>query len=75
MKYLISLFKSNWGKWIDISTGAVNEHRYLLQARRHKNGMVQFRVEKSPGAWMCEKPSIEDLKRVKYYNVTDIKLY
>ena len=62
----MSIFKIKWGKWNDLSTGAIHEHRYLLQARRHKDGKVQFRVEKSPTAWDCEKPSIEDLKNVKH---------
>ena len=60
----MNLFKSRWGKWADISTGAIHEHRYLLQARRHKNGKVQFRVEKSAAAWNCAQPFIEDLKGV-----------
>lgn len=42
----MDFFKSKWGKWTDISVGAVKEHRYLLQVRRHKNGKVQFRAEK-----------------------------
>jgi hypothetical protein len=58
------MFKSNWGQWTDISTGAIHQTRYLLQARRHKNGKVQFRVEVSDTAWTCEKPTIEQLKQV-----------
>jgi hypothetical protein len=60
------LFKSNWGQWTDISTGAVSETKYLLQARRHKDGRIQFRVEKSDSAWTCEKPTIEQLEKVTY---------
>ncbi len=62
----MGLIKAKWGKWYDLSTGAVHEHKYLLQARRHKSGKIQFRVEKSPTAWACEKPSIEELQKVKY---------
>tara|TARA_R110002020_G_scaffold344086_1_gene558404 strand:+ start:1531 stop:1716 length:186 start_codon:yes stop_codon:yes gene_type:complete len=60
------MFKSKWGKWTDISTGAVHETRYLLQARRHKDGRIQFRVEKSGTAWSCDKPTIEQLEKVNY---------
>ena len=42
----MELFKTKWGQWTDISTGEAYEVRYLLQARRHKDGRVQFRVEK-----------------------------
>lgn len=35
-----------WGKWTDLSAGFFDEH-YLLQARRSKDGMVEFRVIKS----------------------------
>lgn len=62
----MNFFKSKWGQWTDISTGAIHEVRYLLQARRHKNGRVQFRVEKSDSAWTCEKPTLEQLKNVNY---------
>jgi len=60
------ILKSKWGKWTDISTGAVHGEIYLLQARRHKNGGVQFRVKKSKAAWNCEKPTISDLEKVKF---------
>lgn len=60
------MFKSNWGKWCDISVGAIHESRYLLQARRHKNGKVEFRVEKSSTAWLCAAPTLEQLEKVKY---------
>ena len=62
----MKIFKSKWGQWTDLSTGAIHEHRYLLQARRHKDGRVEFRVEKSPTAWTCDKPTIEQLKEVEY---------
>lgn len=62
----MKLFKSNWGQWTDLSTGAIHETRYLLQARRHKNGRVNFRVEKSESAWTCPQPTIEQLKEVVY---------
>lgn len=62
-----NIFKSKWGNWTDISTGAVHEYRYLLQARRHKNGKLQFRVEKNKdAAWGCAEPNLEQLQQVKY---------
>ncbi len=62
----MKLFKSKWGQWTDLSTGAIHEHRYLLQARRHKDGRVQFRVEKSSAAWTCDQPTIEQLANVRF---------
>jgi len=62
----MNIFKSKWGKWTDISTGAMHETRFLLQARRHKKGKVQFRVEKSPDAWGCEMISMGQLEKVVY---------
>ena len=62
----MKLFRSKWGQWTDLSTGAIHEHRYLLQARRHKDGRVQFRVEKSSAAWTCSQPTIEQLANVRF---------
>ena len=62
---VMKLFKTKWGKWMDISTGAINEHRYLLQARRHDNGRVSFRIEHVDNAWGCAVPTLEQLKDVK----------
>ncbi len=58
------MFKSRWSKWTDISTGSVYENRYLLQARRHKNGKVEFRVAKASGAWDCSVPTLEQLATI-----------
>lgn len=62
----MNIFKSKWGKWTDISTGAVSESRYLLQARRHKNGKVQFRVEEAKRVWGCDTFTLEQLKEVSH---------
>ena len=62
----MELFKTKWGQWTDLSTGAIHETRYLLQARRHKDGRVQFRVEKSDSAWTCDKPTTDQLKEVVF---------
>jgi hypothetical protein len=62
----MEFLKSKWGKWSDISTGAINDCRYLLQARRHKDGKIQFRVEQCKGAWTCAQPTLEQLNEVVY---------
>lgn len=58
-----NLFKNNWGKWNDLAIGKIHEHVYLLQFRRHANGKVQFRVEKSDAIWHINEPVLEDLNR------------
>lgn len=62
----MNIFKSKWGQWTDLSTGAIHENRYILQARRHKDGRIKFRVEVSGTAWTTDKPTIEQLKEVVY---------
>jgi len=65
----MKLLKRRWSKWSDISVGAVHEHRYLLQARRHRNGKVQFRVTKTlKSAWGCAAPTLEQLELIKPSN-------
>jgi len=61
----MNLFKSKWSKWADLSTGGVNDCRYLLQARRHKDGRVQFRVAQCGQAWNCNVPTMGQLKEVQ----------
>lgn len=39
--------------------------KFILE-RRHKDGRVQFRVEKSESAWPCEQPTIKQLKEVVF---------
>ncbi len=65
------LFKSKWSNWQDMSVSRINEHVFLLQARRHENGKVQFRVERSPDAWGCNPPTIEQLNKVQPSRITD----
>ena len=55
-----------WGKWFDISTGDYADNIYIVQARRNKNGELQMRVETARKAYNCVKPSLEQLKQVKY---------
>lgn len=62
---MTTIFKSKWSKWTDISTGAALDNRYLLQARRHKNGEVQFRVEQVKNAYGCAIPTLEQLKEIQ----------
>lgn len=57
----MTLFKSNWGKWADLVMGQVGEHQVLVQARRHKDGRVEFRIANARGAWGCEKIHIGQL--------------
>ena len=45
----MKLFKSKWGQWIDLSTAGYMGYKYLLQARRHKDGRIEYRVERSRG--------------------------
>lgn len=43
----MNFFRSKWDKWETLTIGFINAQYFLLQARKHKNGKVQFRVEKS----------------------------
>ena len=62
----MELFKSKWGKWVDISTSGYMEYRCVLQARRHKNGKIQYRLEKIDGVKTCPNPTIEQLEKVTF---------
>lgn len=63
MKLVKKLFKKRWSKWTDMSSGSVDENKYLLQSRRHRNGKVKFRVAKSQKAWGCTAPTLEQLSK------------
>ena len=74
----MNLFKSKWGQWTDLSTCAWSGKKYLLQARRHKNGKLQFRVEISKDCYMCDIPSLEVLELVTFkseQNENDISIF
>lgn len=43
----MKIFRSKWSKWEVLTMGTINAQYYLLQARKHENGKVQFRVEVS----------------------------
>lgn len=62
----MELFKSKWGQWIDLSTTGYMGYKYLLQARRHKDGRVQYRVEKSKDCYTCLAPTLEQLEKVTF---------
>jgi hypothetical protein len=62
---MINLFKPRWSRWEDISTGKMYGEIYLLQAKRHLNGKVKFRVEHVKGAWHCDVPTLERLKEIE----------
>ena len=65
MNYIEQLFKPRWSKWIDISVGSIQDYRYVLQGRRHRNGKFQFRVEHIANAYGCQSPTMEQLKEIK----------
>lgn len=58
----MKIFNSKWGKWTDLTVSNYFETRYLLQGRRHIDGRVQFRVEKSPSIFVAEKLELRDLE-------------
>lgn len=62
---MFGLLKSKWSDWKDLKIGKVHEHVYLIQYRRHENGKIHFRVEKSQPIWGIEEPCINDLKDAK----------
>ena len=62
----MELFKSKWGQWIDLSTTGYMGYKYLLQARRHKDGRIQYRVEKSEDSYTCTIPTLEQLEKVTF---------
>ena len=62
----MGLFKSKWSKWIDISVGSCCGIKYVLQARRHKDGRVKMRIEKLMGAFdTVAHPTMEQLEKLK----------
>lgn len=62
----MKLFKSKWGNWNDISTGSLCSYKYILQARRHKNGKIQMRIEKISAYDTVAHPTIEQLEQISY---------
>jgi len=59
------IFKSKWGKWNDISTGSLCGYKYVLQARRHKDGRIKMRVETVKAYDTVAHPTMEQLTTVK----------
>jgi hypothetical protein len=62
----MKLFNRNWGQWTDLSTTGYMGNKYVLQARRHKNGQLQYRVEKSEDSYTCAIPTLEQLEKVTF---------
>ena len=62
----MELFKSKWGQWIDLSTAGYMGYKYLLQARRHKDGRIEYRVERSKDCYTCTIPTLEQLEKVTF---------
>ncbi|MCC3214963.1 hypothetical protein LIV57_06735 [Chryseobacterium sp. X308] len=56
----MGLFKNNWSNWETLSVGTIDSQMYLLQARKHKNGKVRFRVEVSAHAYGTKMDEIEE---------------
>lgn len=65
----MSIFKSKWGSWADISTGSLCGRKYVLQARRHKNGKIQMRVECVEAYDTVAHPTIDQLKTITYETI------
>lgn len=63
----MNIFKSKWGKWETLSMGTVSAQYFLLQARKHENGKVQFRVEVSKSAYGTDLAIAEEnfAKKIK----------
>lgn len=47
----MNILKNKWGKWTDITADTINDTAYVLQAKRHENGKVKFRLSKQNGVW------------------------
>ena len=60
------MFKSKWGQWTDLSSTGYMGYKYLLQARRHEDGRIQYRVEKSGDGYGGTTPTLEQLEKVTF---------
>lgn len=65
----MGIFKSNWSKWQDISTGSLGSYKYILQARRHKNGKIKMRVEEIKAYDSVSHPTIEQLSLITFEEI------
>lgn len=63
----MNIFKSKWGNWETMAMGTCAAKFYLLQARKHENGKVQFRVEVSRTAYGADLAIAEEnfVKKIK----------
>jgi hypothetical protein len=62
----MNLLKTKWGQWTDLSTTGYMGYKYVLQARRHEDGRIQYRVEKSSDCYTCAIPTLEQLEKVTF---------
>ncbi len=62
----MGLFKNNWSNWETLSLGTINAKIYLLQARKHKNGKIKFRVEVSSDAYYVKMAEVEENLKSKF---------
>lgn len=65
---IMNIFKNKWGNWTDISADTINNKAYVLQAKRHINGKVKFRIAKQNGVWRGVLGFIDKLKDVTAKN-------
>jgi hypothetical protein len=63
------IFKNNWGQWKDVSTGSLCSYKYILQARRHKNGKIQMRVEEIKAYDTVAHPTLEQLSLITFEEI------
>ena len=68
---ILNSFKSKWSKWVDITVGSEVGTKYLLQARRHKNGRIQFKVRKSKLIFNADTPTLQQIEEIEYNEKTD----
>lgn len=64
----MNMFKTKWSNWEDISTGSLGSFKYVLQARRHKNGKIEMRISRCEAYDTVAHPSIEQLKEIQFKN-------
>ena len=62
----MEIFKTKWSKWKDLNNGMLSDQYYLLQARRHENGKIQFRVAVSNKCYYGGELKINDLPTITH---------
>ena len=57
--------KYKWSNWFDINSGSMYNCYYVLQARRRKDGKLQFRVVESKNCYTGKLLELSELEKVK----------